>query len=118
MEALSDTLDLIPTHSVAHAGRLLQSSRFRLIVGTLQFDESRLFDLLPLAKRTGTPIMAVKLHFSILPEDYIARTLKSATYMGFDASVDVQTLQSLIGREAAFQKLRETVLATAKNADS
>jgi hypothetical protein len=115
LQALNNTLPVIPTHTVVHASQLLTDRRFSLIVGTLQFDDSRLFDLLPLAKATETPIIAIKLHHSRLSEKFIADTFHAAMLMGFDACIELQALVKKIGEEAAFESFHGTVLKFAKS---
>lgn len=112
--ALGNILPTIPTHTVVEASRLLAERRFSLIIGTLQFDESRLFELLPVAKATETPIIALKLHRSILSEKFIADTFHAAMLIGFDACINLQAMEKELGQEAAFESFRATVLKFAK----
>lgn len=107
-----DRLDFAHTREEAFA--LLAQHNYRAILVTLQFDESRPFDLLPPAKASGTPILAVKLLHSKLPEHMIQSAFKAALLMGFDGCIDLQALKRRLGRAAALEEFRRQVLALAE----
>lgn len=113
-EALA-TLDipLVFTHTLADACGLVQTGRFRLLLGTLQFDDSRLFDLLPSARASGTPLVAMRLTASQLPESVIDAFFRAAQLLGFQGWIDVYRLSMRKGKDQALDDLRELVLATA-----
>ncbi len=111
---LRDTgMPLVRTHTLADAGLQLQQGCFRLIVGTLQFDDSRLFDLLPLARAAGTPLLAVRMTPGLLPESVIEALFKAVQLCGFHGWMDVCRVTERHGEAEAVRRLQSLVLDTA-----
>ena len=103
---------LVFTHNLAEACNHLQTGHFRLALGSLQFDDSRLFDLLPAARASGTPLLAVRLTGSQLPDSVIDAFFRAAQLLGFQGWIDVYRLSQQQGEEHALSRLRELVLAS------
>ncbi len=113
-EALEElAIPLVITHTLADACSKLQSDRFRLVLGTLQFDDSRLFDLLPSARASGTPLVVMRLTASQLPDSVIDAFFRAAQLLGFQGWIDVYRLSQRQGKAQALASLRELVMATA-----
>jgi hypothetical protein len=113
-EALEElNIPLVYTHTLADACGKLHSGRFRLVLGTLQFDDSRLFDLLPSARASGTPLVVMRLTASQLPDSVIDAFFRAAQLLGFQGWIDVYRLSKGQGKAQALANLRELVMATA-----
>lgn len=106
-------MPLVFTHTLADACAQLQTGRFRLALGTLQFDDSRLFDMLASARASGTPLVAMRLTVSQLPDSVIDAFFRAAQLLGFHGWIDVYRLAQRQGEEQALSHLRELVMATA-----
>lgn len=109
-QALGDDMAISFVHSVATAIPLIPTGRFSIVVGTLQFDESRLFELLPAAKASGTPIIATKLTVSSLSRNVVEHSFRAAMLSGFDACLDLESLLNSVGRHKAHEQFRATVM--------
>ena len=112
--AFAHTFPIRFVHRVEHAVDLIASHRFRLVIGTLQFDDSRLFELLPAAKASATPAIVAKLTYSHLPRDVINNSFKAALLSGFDACIDLESLEQTLGPKQAIAEVRNTVLRYAR----
>ena len=112
--ALAHTFPLKFVHRVDDAVRMLASNRYCVLVGTLQFDDSRLFELLPAARSSCTPIIVAKLTFSHLPREVITHSFKAALLSGFDACIDLESLEQTLGHDKALIEVRDTVLRFAR----
>jgi CheY-like chemotaxis protein len=100
-------------HSVPAAIRLLATQRFDLIFCTLQFDSSRMFDLLRHAKSDRAlqdiPFVAIKLGGGILSDESIRHVLKAASLLGANACINLPEWRVRLGDENAYLKLREAL---------
>jgi CheY-like chemotaxis protein len=108
----SSDWDLIYCTSVAEAKQLLHQ-HCDLIFCTLQFDGSRMFDLLQYAKADSQikpiPFMALKITDSVLPESTVKAVMKTARLSGADACVNLAQWRKQLGDEPAYEKLRNTI---------
>ncbi len=105
----ADDIALTFVHSVDDAISEIKTGQFSIVVGTLQFDDSRLFELLPAAKASGTPIIAIKMTVSYLPLSMISHSFGAALLSGFDACLDVEADVSAVGRDRAYEQFRQMV---------
>ncbi|MDB5796401.1 MAG: hypothetical protein JWP36_303 [Paucimonas sp.] len=100
-------------HSLEDARRLAERATHRLAMGTLQFDESRLFDLLPITQAAGTPLIALKLTESHLPPSVVDAFFRAAELMGFAGWMDVHKMKQVHGWIKAHAALRRLIVETA-----
>ncbi len=107
--ALGDDFDLTFVHDVNFAVKQVLTGTYSVVVGTLQFDESRLFELLETTKEIGMPIIATKLTVSHLSSHIIENWFHAAALSGFDAQINYQDLEQSVGEQKAQELFRATV---------
>lgn len=99
--------------SLADAKKLLSSGRFDLVLCTLQFDSSRMFDLLRHVRSDPAirdiPFVAIKLAGGILSDDTVRHVLKAAHLMGADECINLADWRRQFGDEQAYDRLRTTL---------
>ncbi|MDO8300170.1 hypothetical protein [Lacisediminimonas sp.] len=100
-------------HSFEHAQHMMEVQPFHAIVATLQFDDSRMFDLLRMVRAHSVhrckPFVAVRLTSGALPDEVVKTVMRSAIICGADAAVDYSSIEACHGVNAANQALRSTV---------
>lgn len=108
-----DDFELAFCHSMQDAVRQLLAQRFELIVCTLQFDESRLCDLLQYVKSTPSlafiPFAALtfrKEEEGILPTEAVNIALRCAKLYGATDAINLPERRKELGDEPAFEELR------------
>jgi hypothetical protein len=99
--------------SVEEAKLLLRDRPCDLIFCSLQFDSSRMFDLLQYAKTNSKtesiPFVAVKILEGILSASTVENILKTARLYGASESVNLAEWRKQLGDEPAYAKLRNTI---------
>lgn len=98
-------LPLIFAHTLPEACRELEKRTFQLVLGTLQFDESRLFDLLPATRASSTPLVAVRLTESQLPDNVIDAFFRAVQLSGFHGWLDYYRVSQQQGEAEAHRRL-------------
>jgi CheY-like chemotaxis protein len=106
--------DLVLTFSdsVQEAKLLLNQWHFDLIFCTIQFDSSRMFDLLRYVKKENPqtkaiPFLALKISEGLLPDSLVDLSLKTAKLIGANETVNLAVLRRELGDEEAFVRLRD-----------
>jgi len=118
--------DMSFCHSLNQAKQFLLETAFDIVICTLQFDESRLCDLLQFIRTTPlispTPFVALtfwKEGEGMLSVSAVKTALHSAKLCGAIESINLPQWRQQSGDEAAFEKLRSCIrqLATRKYAE-
>lgn len=108
---LAPEFSLCFCHTLDDAEHLLLTQKFDLIVSTLRFDGSQMFELLKDLKSHAVtrniPFFAVVLECSLLPDEAVDHLLKAAELMGANEEVNLPQWRRALGDEAAYQKLRD-----------
>jgi hypothetical protein len=112
-EALGDDADTIDAHTMDDAlGHLQSGAKISLVVCTVYFDDSRMFDLLRWARaqRAHIPFVCAR----IFPKDITRISIEgvsiAATSLGAASFIDVPALEAEHGQAAAARRLRDTLL--------
>lgn len=113
-EAIGDIdHDILFCHTFDHAQRVMRSQPFHAVVATLQFDESRMFDLLRSVRadkhHRSKPFVAVRLTSGGLPDEVIRTVMRSAIIGGADAAIDYSSIENCSGVTAANLVLRRAL---------
>ncbi len=102
--------DIVFCHTFEHAKGLLATQPIDAVVATLQFDESRMFELLRTVRahqdHKTKPFVAVRLTCGGLPDEVIRTVMRSAIICGADAAVDYSSIETCSGVSAANLALR------------
>jgi hypothetical protein len=90
---------------------------FDAVVATLQFDESRMFDLLRMVRahrvHRAKPFVAVRLTSGALPNEVVKTVMRSAIICGADAAVDYACIEAGHGAHVANLALRTALYSAA-----
>jgi hypothetical protein len=113
-EALEGSAELLVAESLSRAAYLL-GARVDLVVCTLRFDESRMFDFLRLARAAapGVPIACCRLLDAQLSDLAVDAVAVAARAAGADDYLDLVGLQREHGIEAGNAAFREALLRLA-----
>ena len=100
-------------HSLAEAHKLLAEDRFDLILCGVNFDESRMFELLDDVKANpatkALPFVCIKVFQSILHAGSYDSVKKAGALLGVATFIDLAQWRKEIGREQADAQLRSTL---------
>ena len=111
--ALASDFALTFCHSLAQAQSLLANDRFDLIVCGVNFDESRMFDLLKHAKShpstKAIPYVCIKVFEGILHADSYKSVKEVCTLLGAASFIDLAQWRKELGKEQAAEALRATL---------
>lgn len=104
-------LEIYPAHTVRDALKILEDpQRIDLIICTVAFDESRMFDLLQLVKEnertSAIPFIGCRILVSVLTEDSIDRLAQVCKLFGAADFVDVARLE----KQSASMLVRKVVM--------
>ncbi len=116
-KALGADAQLVPVNRLDVAEAVLKSNvALRMIVCGVHFDESRMYELLELARRDypGVPFVCARILDAEIPKVSREALRIAAETMGAEAFIDLPELVAQLGPEAAEEKLRELLLAHLK----
>jgi CheY-like chemotaxis protein len=112
--ALDDDIQVISTQSIDDTLRYLDGG-IDLVLCSLRFDDSRMFDLLQIIKASpktrDVPIICVRISNRPIARGVLDATAKAVQAMGVAAFVDISLLEYRHGPEAANKALHEIILA-------
>lgn len=110
--ALACEFDLTHCDNLEQA-KLLLAEPMDLILCTVLFDGSRMFDLLRYAKTNpdtkSIPFVAIRVVQGALPFHEVAAATAAVKLLGAEEFVDMHTWLRVMGEDAAFEKLRATL---------
>jgi hypothetical protein len=112
-QILGEELHIVAAHSVDEALDRLTGEPLHCVVCNLRFDDSRMFDFLDAcAGALSPPPPIIYLHASPPPLSAPARRAMEAalTALGVQAMLDFPALSAHLGRDAACEVLRRTIL--------
>ena len=110
--ALAPEFDLTHCDNLDHAKSLLIKP-MDLILCTVLFDGSRMFDLLRYVKENpatkSIPFVGIRVFQGTLPFHEVAASRAAVKLLGGNEFLDMYTWMSELGEEQAFEKLRATI---------
>ncbi len=108
--ALGDAAQLVPAFSSVEAAHRVEE--VDLLLCTVQFDESRMLELVSLVMRRfpGVPCICCRVLPTDLPQASLRAAFTAAGNLGAVGFVDLPALEAAEGEGVAFAKLRATVL--------
>lgn len=110
--ALECEFDLTHCDNLEQA-KVLLAEPIDLILCTVMFDGSRMFDLLRYAKSNpdtrSIPFVAIRVIQGALPFHEVAAATAAVKLLGADEFVDMHTWLREMDQETAFEKLRSTI---------
>jgi hypothetical protein len=111
--ALGEDAEVIDVNTMDAALAQLQGAEpIRLVISTVYFDDSRMFDLLRWARteRAEIPFICARLFPKDITRISIEAVTIAATSLGAAAFIDVPALEAAHGAAAATQRLRDVLL--------
>jgi DNA-binding response OmpR family regulator len=111
-DALEDEFDIILCGNLEQAKQLLNKP-VDLVICTVLFDDSRMFDFLRYAKTNpvtkSIPFICARARRGSLPHNEVKTFMKAAKVLGADEFVDIHAWINELGAERAFDELRATI---------
>lgn len=119
MDAYGDLASIAFARTADAALQMLRESPPTILIGTLVFDESRFWSLIPQAKLQGCSVVIVDCPYTRLSEEHLGRLRRTAGLLGIDAWWDMRTVFAAQGAAAAAAQIRAIVQELlAKNSDA
>lgn len=110
---LSNEFDLTFCDSLKQAKLVLFTARFDLVLCGVNFDDSRMFDLLKFIKKhpylRQIPFMCIKVFEGVLHEESFEGARKAAALLDAESFIDLSSWTAELGEASAHEKLRMAI---------